>query len=403
MDADRPLTIAEITSVIKEILESSFPKVYVEGEISNCRPSSTGHLYFTLKDETSSIQAVLFKGKGRYLSFTPKDGELVHVRGNISVYEARGTYQIIVDSMSRAGSGDILRLLEELKQKLASEGLFDQDRKKPIPALPFRVAVVTSPTGAAIRDVLQIIKRRNDKISVTVFPAPVQGTEAAPLLADQIRRVNALEFADVILLCRGGGSLEDLLPFSDERLVRAVAASSIPVISAVGHEIDWSLCDFASDLRAPTPSAAAELVSPLQSDVYSRIETARNELTREMSGLVEKARLLMGHFSGESLELRLRRIIHPFIMRVDDAREGLVSSLGERIEKTRNALALNRQILEGANPRTILGRGYAMVRDSQTGAIIRSAADTEPGRTLELYPARGKILARVEALNNEEL
>ncbi|HOC30116.1 MAG TPA: exodeoxyribonuclease VII large subunit, partial [Treponemataceae bacterium] len=256
MSAPQPLKIAEITSLIKEILEGSFPLVTLEGEISNYRPSSTGHLYFTLKDESSAIASVMFKGKARYLPFAPADGMLVRATGSISVYEARGTYQIIIDRMEAAGTGDILRILEERKRSLAAEGLFDQDRKREIPEIPERIAVITSPTGAAVRDILQIVRRRNPAISVVILPAPVQGPEAPPVLVRQLETANRYHMADVIIIGRGGGSLEDLLPFSDEAVVWAVAGSKIPVISAVGHEIDWTLCDFAADLRVPTPSAA---------------------------------------------------------------------------------------------------------------------------------------------------
>ena len=399
----KPLKIAEITSLIKEILEGSFPSVTLEGEISNCRPSSTGHLYFTLKDESSAISAVMFKGKSRYLAFTPKDGTLVHATGSISVYEARGTYQIIVDSMEVAGSGDILRLLEERKRRLAAEGLFDAERKRPIPEFPERVAVITSPTGAAIRDILQIIRRRNPAISVTILPAPVQGAEAAPALVRQIETANDYRMADVIIIGRGGGSLEDLLPFSDEDLVRAVATSKIPVISAVGHEIDWSLCDLASDLRAPTPSAAAELVSPLASDIASRVAGAAESIAEAIKDRVERVRLMLAQFSAESLELRFRRIEQPLLLRFDDAKEALLASLSDRIREKRHRIELLAEKLEGANPRAILKRGYAMVRDAKTGKIIRSGRDTAPGLELVITPETGSIRARVEEICDEEI
>lgn len=403
MDSAKPLKIAEITSLIKEILEGSFPRITLEGEISNARPSSTGHLYFTLKDETSAISAVMFKGKSRYLSFTPKDGILVHATGSISVYEARGTYQLIIDTMEMAGSGDILRLLEERKRRLAAEGLFDSDRKKPIPEFPARVAVVTSPTGAAIRDIIQIMQRRNPSISVTVLPAPVQGAEAPSVLIRQIETANRYRMADVIIVGRGGGSLEDLLPFSDEALVRAVAASEIPVISAVGHEIDWSLCDLAADIRAPTPSAAAELVSPLAEDIAGRVAGARESLSGAIGARVERVRLMLSQFTPESLELRFRRIEQPLLMRFDDAKEGLLDSLTSRVRDTRHRIELLSGALEGANPRAILRRGYAMVRDAETGKIVRSPRDTAKGHQLVIVPEKGTIRARVEELSNEEI
>ncbi len=403
MTSTQTFRIAEITSLIKEILEGSFPSITIEGEISNCRPSSTGHLYFTLKDETSAISAVMFKGKSRYLSFMPKDGTIVRATGSISVYEARGTYQIIVEFMETAGSGDILRLLEERKQKLASEGLFDAERKRPIPDFPTRVAVITSPTGAAVRDILQIINRRNPSIHITILPSPVQGSEAPEALIRQLETANRYKMADVIIIGRGGGSLEDLLPFSDEGLVRAVAASKIPVISAVGHEIDWSLCDLAADLRAPTPSAAAELVSPLKSDTASRVRTASENLKNNLSARIDRIHLMMTSFSAESLELRFRRIEQPILMRFDDAKESLLSGLSERLSDTRRGIALMTEKLEGANPATILKRGYAVVRDGETGKIIRTARDTAPGKRLIIIPEQGTITVSVEETRNEKI
>jgi len=392
----KPLRITEITSMIKELLETAFPSVTVEGEISNSRPSSTGHLYFTLKDETSSISAVMFRGKSRYLSFEPKDGMLVHATGSVSVYGARGSYQIIVDSMEPAGSGDILRLLEERKRRLAEEGLFDPDRKRPIPFFPRRIAVVTSPTGAAVRDILQIIRRRNPSIDVVVLPAPVQGAEAPAALIRQIETANLYALGDVIIIGRGGGSLEDLLPFSDEGLVRAVAASAIPVVSAVGHEIDWSLCDLAADLRAPTPSAAAELVSPLLSDCVSRVASSAEALASGISGRIERIRLMASQFSPESLELRFRRIEQPLLLRFDDAKEALLEGLSRRIGDARHRVSILAEKIEGANPRGILARGYSIVIDDETGAVIRSAAGAAADKRLRIMPETGIILARVE-------
>lgn len=392
------LSVSQITSLIKEILEGSFPAVTVEGEISNYRPSSTGHLYFTLKDESSSIQAVMFKGKSRYLPFEPRDGMLVRAAGSLSVYAARGAYQIIVDSMSPAGTGDILRMLEERKRRLAAEGLFDQGRKRPLPFFPERVALITSPTGAAVRDILQIMRRRNPCVGAVILPAPVQGNDAAPALRLQIERVNRHDMADVIILGRGGGSLEDLLPFSDEELVRAVAASRIPVVSAVGHEIDWALSDFAADVRAPTPSAAAELVTPLKDDLLSSVAGAAETLREGVENRVERVRLTLSRFTPESLELRFRRIEQPLLLRFDDAKEALLRDMRERIDGARHRIELTRRSLEDGNPRTILERGYAVVRNAD-GKVIRDAAGLTAGDILAITPARGAFTARVEEIN----
>lgn len=261
-DLFKVLTVSQLTKLIKSHLESRFPAVEVEGEISNFRPSSTGHYYFTLKDKGAMISAVMFKNRLGTLRFIPADGQLVRVRGRISLYELRGSYQIICESMERAGEGEILAMLEERKRHLAAEGLFDAGRKKPLPLFPKRIGVVTSPTGAALKDILRVTRRRNPGLDIVVIPTAVQGEEAGAKIAAQIRAAAGVPGLDLLIIGRGGGSLEDLLPFSDEEVVRAVAECPLPTLSAVGHEIDTALSDYAADGAAPTPSAAAELVSP---------------------------------------------------------------------------------------------------------------------------------------------
>ncbi len=385
--ASNTYTVTQLTNRIKDLLESKFFNVELEGEISNYRPSSSGHVYFVIKDETSSISAALFKGKSRYLTFNPKDGMKVRVKGNISVYGARGTYQIIVDKMEELGTGDILKILEERKRMFASEGLFDSDRKRRIPYFSPRVAVVTSPTGAAIRDILQIIRRRNPKVSVTVLPCAVQGLDAGLQIAKQIDRANMFKLADVLIVGRGGGSLEDLLPFSDEVVVRAIANSTIPVISAVGHEIDWALSDFVADLRAPTPSAAAELAAPLLQEMYERLDFSL--AVRFIKEKVERLRILTRSFSPENFELRFRTIEQPLLQRFDDAKEDLLMSMENRIVDFRHRLKYAHQILEEANPHKILERGYSVVREHESKKVIRSSKETIKGQNLEVISFDG--------------
>lgn len=291
------LSVGALTNLIKNSLETSFSSVSVEGEVSGAKISSSGHLYFSLKDRDALIQAVMFKFRLSGLDFELVDGIKVIARGGVSVYAARGQYQLIVQSMKKAGIGDILAMLEERKQRLSAEGLFDQANKKPLPAYPSRVAVVTSPSGAAIRDIINVLSRRNAGIDVLLLPAPVQGDEAAGIIAARIRQANRLRLADVLIVGRGGGSPEDLLAFSDEEVVRAIAASDIPVISAVGHEIDWALSDFAADLRAPTPSAAAELVAESREILLSEVEQFGGALKSSILARIEYARLSLGIFS----------------------------------------------------------------------------------------------------------
>ena len=393
---DAVLSVSQLTSRIKDMLEGRFSRITLEGEISNLKPASTGHLYFYLKDENAVISAVMFKGRMRGLSFTPADGTLVRAKGSISVYAPRGNYQIVVESMELAGTGNILLMLEERKRRLAAEGLFDQDRKRPLPSFPQRVAVVTSPTGAALRDILQIMGRRNPKISVTVLPCQVQGADAAPAIARMIAVANTYKLADVLIVGRGGGSLEDLLPFSEEVVVRAVAESQIPVVSAVGHEIDWALSDFAADMRAPTPSAAAELVSPLLTDVTGQLEYWRRDLYESLTSRLDRMRLLVKSFTPDSLELRFRTIQQPLLSRFDTAKEAILSAMEERCKDARHRIENSLRDLEGANPSAILARGYSMVTDKATGTVIRSPADTVAGQVLEIRPAAGVIQVQVQ-------
>lgn len=390
-------SVSELTELVKRSLEESFSAVAVEGEISNWRPAPSGHLYFTLKDGGAMIQAVMFKGKALRLAFRPKDGMLVRAVGSLSVYAARGQYQLIVDSMSLAGEGDLLLMLEERKRRLAAEGLFDEARKRPIPAFPSRVAVITSPSGAAVRDVLNVLGRRNAGLRVTVIPTLVQGEEAPAQLVRALRVANEHKLGEVIIIGRGGGSLEDLLAFSDEAVVRAVASSAIPVISAVGHEIDWSLCDYAADLRAPTPSAAAELVSESAASVLERMGAAAEALEGAMRSRLERARLLVKSFAPEALELRLERALLPRRQRFDDAKETLIDGVRRAARDARGRLEKAYALLSASNPSDILARGYAVVRVKGGRKTLCDAAELSAGQELSIQFARG----RADALTTE--
>ena len=383
-------SVSQITSYIKELLESAFTTITVEGEISNWRPSSSGHVYFTLKDNTSQLKAVMFKGSLYSLKFRPKDGDKVRCTGNISVYAPQGNYQLIVNKMEATGSGDILAMLEERKKKLAAEGLFNEENKKPLPQFPRTIGVVTSPTGAAIRDILQVSRRRNKNINVIVFPALVQGDGAAQTIQKMIEIANFYKLCDVLIVGRGGGSLEDLLPFSEENVIRAVAASEIPVISAVGHEIDWALCDYAADKRAATPSAAAELAVPLLSDIKQDISYYKTELYNEIKQKIEKKRLIVRAFDPSSLEVRFRNIQQPLLNRFDNAKQGLKDGILDKIKDYRTRIATCRTILENASPQTIFNRGYSMVTDEK-GTVIRDSSQVAEGQTLKITPSKGVI------------
>ena len=393
------LTVSELTELIRRALEGSFPHIVVEGELSNYRPSSTGHLYFTLKDAGASIQAIMFKNRIRSLSFEPKDGMLLRVRGSLSVYAQRGTYSIVVEEMERSGEGDILALLEARKRKLAAEGLFDDARKRPIPRFPETVGVITSPTGAALRDILNVLKRRAPGVRVVILPAPVQGADAAAVIARRIQQANQWQLADVLIVGRGGGSLEDLLPFSEEFTVRAVASSAIPVVSAVGHEIDWALSDYAADLRAPTPSAAAELVSENWEETLRGVRSLAQDLHSSIRSRIERIRLLSRPFSPSDLEYRFRSILQPRLMRFDEARDAVLENMEDRRMELARRLDLARTGLEAASPLAVLQRGFSVVsveREGQAGAVVRRAQDVKRGDRLIIRPLEGYITAVAE-------
>ena len=398
LPSDKIFTVSELNGIIKEILEG-FPVITLEGEISNYRPNSSGHLYFNLKDNSSIVSAVMFRGAAYSLSFAPKDGMKVQVTGKLSVYGPQGKYQIIISKMSIAGEGDILRMIEERKRKLAAEGLFDQTKKKKLPAFPKTIGIVTSPTGAALRDILQITKRRNKCISVNIFPALVQGTDAAATIAQQIKTANTFNLCDVLIVGRGGGSLEDLLPFSEECVVRAIAESHIPVVSAVGHEIDWALSDYAADLRAPTPSAAAEIVVPQLSEIKTILLQYSNELYENSMNRVEKIKLIIKSFKPENLEMQFRSIEQPLLQRFDNAKEGLFQNIIQKLRDTRQYIENCETVLENASPQTIFNRGYSMVRNKNSGEIVRSTENIQEGTELEIVPASGKITATVTSIS----
>ncbi|MGP1438574.1 MAG: exodeoxyribonuclease VII large subunit [Treponema sp.] len=387
---EKVYSISEITNKVKVILEEGVGYIGLEGEVSNFKAQSSGHLYFTLKDDDAAISAVMFRAKAMGLKFNLKDGLTVKAFGSITVYQKRGVYQIIIDKMELSGEGDILRMLELRKQKLASEGLFDSKNKRPLPFFPEKVAIITSPTGAAVQDIINVCTRRNPKLQLNILPAVVQGEDAAPSLIRQLKIANLHNLGDVIIIGRGGGSIEDLLPFSDEGVVREIAASNIPVISSVGHEIDWALSDFASDVRAPTPSAAAELVTPLLSEVTRKLEKAHNELLDSINRRIEKLKLLCSAFSGEHLENMFMRIEQPFLMRFNDAKEDLLRNMKERILEMKRYHMLLAERLNGLSPKDILKRGFSIV-SNEKGQSITNAKDVKIDEKLKVMTYTGSF------------
>lgn len=392
----RSYTVGEITRLVRGVLEERFYGITVEGEISNFRPSSTGHLYFSLKDEEAVLSVVMFKNRLFGLGFKPADGMKVKAGGNLSVYAKRGTYQLICETLLKSGEGELLAMLEKRKARLAALGLFDEARKKPLPIFPSRVAVVTSPTGAAIRDILQVLRRRNAGLSLVILPAPVQGEGADALLARQVRRANEFGMADVIIVTRGGGSLEDLLPFYEESLVMAIAESEIPVISAVGHEIDFTLADLAADVRAPTPSAAAEMVSASRLELAARVRSLGSTISQSFGHRLERVRLLVSQFSREALERSFRQLVQPAMLAVDSAREELRQGMADRLVPARHRLELSTQSLRDASPLAVLQRGYAVVSRQSTREVVRSSTQVALDELLRIRLHEGALVASVK-------
>ena len=392
MDA-RVWTVSDLTEAIKVKLDE-FPVIRVKGEISNTRPSGAGHIYFTLKDSKAVISAVLFRGRAVRCPVKPADGMQVTAEGRIDVYPPRGSYQLIVESIEGEGRGALLAALEERKQRLKREGLFDQDKKKPLPPYPRRVAVITSPTGAAVRDILQVLGRRSAAPRVTILPAQVQGADAAGQIADQLRRAWVYRLGDVVILARGGGSLEDLMPFSEEAVVRAAAMCPLPVVSGVGHETDVSLADFAADVRAATPSAAAELVSDRSEDLLIRARGFRREAADILGMRLVTAGNVLRRFGRRELSRFITARLDEAARRSDEARRELCRAAGERLGRYRQRLDMARQLAAEASPAAIMERGYAQVR--REGHLITDAAELTAGDSVELRFARGRAGARIK-------
>lgn len=395
MTEPRVYTVSELSQGIKYLLETEFRELWVEGEISGLKISSLGHTYFDLKDATSNISGVMFRGFAANLKFDLANGLLVRVRGNITTYDKQSKYQLMAKAIEPAGIGPLQLAFEQLKKKLASEGLFDQQRKRPIPALPQKIAVVTSPTGAAIRDILSILKRRYANMHIIIAPVKVQGAGSAEEIANAIIDLNEnFPDIDVILVGRGGGSMEDLWSFNEEIVARAIANSRIPVISCVGHETDFTIADFVADMRAPTPSAAAELV------VKSKVELAANIAGLERR-LLQSLRIYYENLQGKFRRLSSSRMLmNPLTLldrptrRLDDAIEGLFLAAVEKPRAAAEKLTLQTEKLKALSPLFPLRKGYAIVKDAQ-GKAVKTAAALTPGDKLSLQFAEGRADAQV--------
>lgn len=401
--AEEPIGVTELNEYIKSLLEGTafLRRVYLRGEISNFTNHRTGHLYFSLKDEGGLIRAVMFRGNASRLAFLPENGMKVLVRGSVSLFVRDGSYQIYVSEMEPDGVGALYLAFEKLKRKLAAEGLFDESRKRPLPKIPSRIGVITSPTGAAVRDIMNILGRRFPYAEVLLYPALVQGQDAPPQLIAGLRHFNATRSVDVIILGRGGGSMEDLWAFNDEGLAREIAASSIPVISAVGHETDFTISDFVADRRAPTPSAAAEIAVPDTRELMQKFLNITHRTSLLLSGRLERAR-------GRVAELAsCRQLTDPEGLLAE--RRMLLTYLSDRISASaenrlltfRARFTENAGKLQAMSPLAILGRGYAVALD-ENGNTVRSVAGLEENALLRIRLSDGEADARVTAMRRDD-
>lgn len=391
--------VSAVNRYVKQLLQQDMilSGLWVSGEISNFKRHSSGHLYFTLKDREGSIAAVMFASDARNLSFRPQDGQQVQVQGYISLYEKTGQYQLYVRQMEQQGSGQLYQAFEALKQKLQAQGLFDEQRKKPIPAFPEKIGIVTSPTGAAVRDMIQIARRRYPGVQLVLYPAIVQGVDAAPTIVKGIRRLDRMPEVDVIIVGRGGGSIEDLWPFNEEMVAMAIAEAQTPIVSAVGHETDFTIADFVSDLRAPTPSAAAELTVP---DVRSTLGQMDTLYQRRYRALQRKQMVYRQQLALLWQKVQAgdpRRKLDEMRQQLDMQEQRQLHLWQQCLQHRQYKLMNLTSALELLSPQHQLDKGYAMIMDDE-GRVISSAKQVKKGQAMDIQLKDGKIAATVDTV-----
>lgn len=437
-------TVTRLNREVRAVLEGSFPLLWVQGEISNLVCPSSGHLYFSLKDKNSQVRCAMFKNRNRYLKFSPENGMEVIVRAGVSLYEGRGEFQLIIEDLEPAGVGALQKAFEELKERLLKEGLFDAGHKQPIPLYPKSIGVITSPTGAAIRDILHVLQRRYPRAQVIIYPTAVQGEGAAKQIVEALQTAESRHECDALILARGGGSLEDLWSFNEEIVARAIYRCSLPVVSGIGHEIDFTIADFVADQRAPTPSAAAELISPNTAELLERLSMIRNKLLTQTRHRIGKYAELIGYYEKrlphplrqlqnisqhlDNLNLRLgqstktlmavkrsgllqlnARINHYNPKQLLKLHSDKCRHLGGRLKtgmthylrNVREKMERTAYLLQAVSPQVTLERGYAIVTDPRTGKIIRDAASVKEGKEINTRLAKGEILSIVKKIRGK--
>ena len=439
------ISVSEINKRAKSILEENFPFVWIQGEVSNFFSAASGHWYFSLKDESSEIRCAMFTNKNHHITFEPKDGDHLVLNGTLSIFEGRGQYQIIVEHIELAGEGALLKAFEELKKKLQLEGLFDDSIKRQLPAYPKNIAVVTSPDGAVIQDIINVLDRRSPFLDLTVVPTLVQGEKAAPLICEALNKVGKLKKVDVVILARGGGSIEDLWAFNNEEVARAIVNCPTPIISAVGHETDFTISDFVSDLRAPTPSIAAEIISQPYSELIETLEGYQNYISRSVISQIDLQRTQITNL--------IKRIRHPgdklreISQKIDYMETALIQNINQEISFKKNGLnlkdlslqqnspqnkvkeakvylqnaskdllkALKLEIerkstvlaeivatLQAVSPLSVLSRGYSIISTEPDGKILSSSNQVEIGQTISAILSKGSIKAEIKSKDENE-
>ena len=444
--ATQVFSVSQLNRKASQILQDNLPMLWVEGEISNLARPGSGHIYFSLKDQHAQVRCAMFRGANRNLKFPVEDGLQVLVQARVTIYEPRGSFQLIIEQMEPAGEGLLRRKFEELKTRLAAEGLFDQALKKPLPTVPHRIGIITSPSGAAIRDILHILARRFATVPVVIYPVRVQGTNAKNEIAAALRTAASRDECDVLIVGRGGGSLEDLWTFNEEIVARAVAACPIPVVSAVGHEVDFTISDLVADLRAPTPSAAAELVVPDASAWLNTTRAMAQRAETAMRRVLRERRTLLQQLSGRISRRHPGLILRQYAQRLDELSQRMNTTLNHRLDMkklqlsgtvsrllgaapahdihrsqqqfkeirlrldgamrmyldaTQNRVALTAARLQAVSPLGTLERGYALVADSQTGELIRDATQLVVGQEITGRLSRGSFSAQVKKIDGK--
>ncbi|MDF2867100.1 MAG: exodeoxyribonuclease large subunit [Gammaproteobacteria bacterium] len=437
-------TVSQLNQLAKSLLEGTFPLIWLSGEISNLSQPSSGHMYFTLKDETAQVRCAMFRFRNSLLSFTPQNGMQVLARAKVSLYEGRGEFQLIIEQMEEAGDGALRRAFELLKHKLAAQGLFNSEHKKTLPAFPKSIGVITSPTGAAIKDIISVLKRRMPLISIIIYPTAVQGSEAAAQIVKAIELANHRQECDVLIVGRGGGSLEDLWPFNEESVAHAIFNSELTIISAVGHEIDYTIADFVADVRAPTPSAAAELVSPQQTDLLQHLQLCYQSLSRQFNVFLQQAqqqiiwltkrlqhpkqrlqtraqqldyleqrllqaqkqRLHQKQAEAHKLAIKLQlynpqNLIKPLLMQHASLCQRLNKAVELLIKKNQTDLAQLSGALHNLSPLATLQRGYAIAYKQPEQTIVHNVTELQVGDKIINQLHQGKIHCIVEKIDND--